>query len=159
MGCAGRAVGTAGAALQSHGAGILPSGGAAPVPEHQPPRKRARKVRPATSEDGVKQHFDGYGDVLEATCERYLQTLGPAGRADARRGLHRMCSVSADGSTLQVGSMFSGSEMYLVACAGLRRAVGRTHHIIAVLDRSGRSEPWSLEIKPQPHRSKLKHPT
>ena len=144
---------------RSEKAGRCPRGGVAPVPAHQPPRKRARKVRPATSEDDV-QHFGGYGDVLGATRERYLQTLGPAGRADARRGLRRMCSVSADGSSLQVGSMFSGSEMYLVACAGLRMVVDITHHIRVALDRSGRPGPWSLESKPQPHSSKLKkHPT
>ena len=65
----------------------------------------------------VGSKFDGFSNVLEAACHKYLAKLGDGGKQALLDGISRVCKASEDGVTLPMGTLFSGSEIVIVALA------------------------------------------
>jgi hypothetical protein len=84
--------------------------------------KKARRADPVqTCTTSLPMPSDS-GDILDLVADQFLESLSEEQIESAKRGLERLCSVAHDGSTLKVASLFSGSDIYLLACASLNSA-------------------------------------
>ena len=59
------------------------------------------------------------GDILESIADNYFESMSEKQIGGARRGLQRLCSAADDGSTLRVASLFSGTDVFMLACTCL----------------------------------------
>jgi hypothetical protein len=58
-------------------------------------------------------------DILESIADNYFESMSEEQIGGARRGLQRLCSAADDGSTLRVASLFSGTDVFMLACTCL----------------------------------------
>jgi len=59
------------------------------------------------------------GDILESIADNYFESMSEKQIGGVRRGLQRLCSAADDGSTLRVASLFSGTDVFMLACTCL----------------------------------------